>query len=462
MKRSKTIIFLILSFALTLRILALVKDYNNLDFDGSFFQQGEIASNILAGEGMTLSSEHLDRILAVGRSQHRMVDFQDFPPIRGEEVHADFNNEPGYGIFLAVIWKITGSERWIYPRIIQILIDVLMCYLIFIVGSQLFNTRVGIVAAGFYAVFIPQIEMTIRPYRDAWVTYLFVTSLWYMLEMRRHGGRIWKKYLGTMGLGLLAAAVCWMRSTVLLYPIALSAGLFFLSSKKEWWKLSATLLIIFAMAYAPFLYRSNRDFGKPMATRGAFWHSFWGGIGQFENPYGVEEDDQKIFEFAKSINPQVQFDSPEYEQVLKKEAFELLQNHAFFYVTTIVRRSIVIAFPRIGRTLLMRAPPGSEQIGTLNHLGYFGEIALMLVDLAIGILFVVGIWITRKKIAAFVVVILPFLYTLATLAPFYVTGRNIANSYCSEVIFASLGLIFVIEKTGLLDRFQCWYPPASA
>lgn len=462
MKRAKFTLFLILFLAFIFRITALIKDYNNLDFDGSFFQQGEIASNILAGEGMALSSTHLDRILLLSRSQHRMVDFQDVPPVEGEEVHADFNNEPGYGMFLAVVWEITGSERWIYPRIIQVLIDVLMCYLIFIVGSRLFNAGVGLVASLFYAAFIPQIEMTIRPYRDVWVTYLFVTSLWYMLEMKRSGGRPWKKYLITMGVGLLAAAVCWMRSTVLLYPIALVGGLLFFSPKKEWWKISVTLLVIFAIAYAPFLYRSNEDFGKPMATRGAFWHSFWGGIGQFKNPYGVVENDQKIFEFAKSIDPQIQFDSPEYEQVLKKEAFELFRDHPFFYMTTVLRRGIVIAFPRIGRALLMRAPPQAEQIGALNRLGYFGEIALMLVDLGIGALFILGMWIKRKELSTLVVVVLPFLYTLVTLAPFYVTGRNIANSYCSEIIFASLGFMFVIQRIGWIGRLVQKNPEISS
>ncbi len=448
MRRTKIVLFLILCLALAIRIAVLARDYNNLDFDGSFFQQGEIASNILAGNGMTLSTAHLDRILSLSRSQHRMMDFQDVPPIKGEEVHADFNNEPGYGIFLAAIWKITGSERWIYPRLIQIFIDVLMCYLIFIVGSQLFNARVGIVASLFYALFVPQIEMAIRPYRDAWVTYLFVTSMWYMLEMKHGGAKPWKKHLYTAGLGLLAAAVCWMRSTVLLYPVALCVALYFLSSRREWWKLSATLIVIFALAYAPFIYRSNQNFGKPMATRGAFWHSFWGGIGQFNNPYRVVENDQKIFEFAKSLDPQVQFDSPGYEQVLKTKAFELFRDHPFFYMSTVVRRAIVIAFPRIGRGLLMRSPPQAERIGALNRLGHLGEMVLMLADLGIGVLFVIGIWVTRKKVSTLVAVILPFLYTLVTLAPFYVTGRNIANSYCSEIVLASLGLLFIIERIG--------------
>ncbi|MFZ1080501.1 MAG: glycosyltransferase family 39 protein [Candidatus Kryptoniota bacterium] len=452
MKRPTLVLFLILLLAFLVRVTMLIVNYNNLDFDGSFYEQGEIASNIIAGKGMTLSTIHLERILTLSRSRHKMLDFQDVPPIAGEDVHADFNNEPGYGIFLAALWEITGSERWIYPRIIQILIDVLMCYIIFVVASQLFSTKVGIAASLFYAIFIPQIEMTIRPYRDVWVTYLFVVSIWYMLTMKRSSSKPWKLYFETASVGLFAATVCWMRSTVLIYPLALAGGLFLITQKRQWWRFSAVLLIVFVIAYAPFVYRSNETFGKPMATRGAFWHSFWGGIGQFKNPYGVVEDDKKIFDFAKSIDPQVEFDTPEYEQVLKKKAFELLRDHPLFYVATVVRRAVVIAFPRFGRALLMQKTPQVERIGALNQVGHLGETALMLVDFGIGALFVVGVWIQKKKVESLVIVVLPFLYTLVTLAPFYVTGRNIANSYCSEIIVASVGLVFVAEKIGLLHK----------
>jgi hypothetical protein len=451
MKSSRIPLLSILFLALAVRLIALRINYNNLDFAESFFQQGETAHNILAGRSITQSTEHLSKALELSHSQHRLVDFEDVPSSAIETVHADYNNEPGYGIFLAMLWKITSSERWIYPRLLQILIDVIMCYIMFLVPSQLFSRQVGYCSAAFYAVFIPQIEMAIRPYRDAWVSFLFIVSLLYLFSIKKNETPFSRKILLTICMGVFIAVVCWMRSTVLLYTIALVAGMYFLIPKRQWVQLSMVLILAFGAVYAPFILRSQKDFDKPMATRGAFWHSFWGGIGQFPNPYGVVEDDVKIYEFGKSLDSTITFNSDSYEQVLKKKAMELLREHPFFYATTIVRRGAVVIFPRLGREVFFQRQLNEGKTGAMNQTGAAGKWLLIVIDGCLGALFLYGVWLKRSEFSTLAILIIPFVYTIATLSPFYVTGRNIANAYCSEIIFASAGLVFIVQHT---FRFQ--------
>lgn len=454
MKSSRITLFSILLLALAIRLIALWVNYNNLDFADSFFQQGETAHNILAGRGITQSTEHLSKVLELSHSQHRLADFEDVPSSAMEDVHADYNNEPGYGIFLAILWKITSSERWIYPRLVQILIDVVMCYIMFLVPSQLFSRATGYCSAAFYAFFIPQIEMAIRPYRDAWVSFLFIASLLYLFSIKRDDVAFSRKIVFTICMGVFTAVVCWMRSTVLLYTIALVAGMYFLVPRRQWVQLSMVLILAFGVVYTPFVLRSQKDFDKPMATRGAFWHSFWGGIGQFPNPYGVVEDDVKIYEFGKSLDSTITFNSDSYERVLKKKAMEMLREHPFFYVTTIIRRAVVITFPRLGRELFVQEQLGKIRTGAINQTGTAGKWLFIVIDACLGTLFLYGMWLHRSKFSTLAILLIPFLYTLATLSPFYVTGRNIANAYCSEIVLASVGFVFLVQQKFFLFRSE--------
>ena len=436
----------VLAAALLLRIAALLLNYNNLDFAGSLYQQGETARNILAGRGITQNSDYLAHVLERANAEHRLIDFEDILPPQQESVRPDYNNEPGYGIFLSALWRVTGSERWIYPRVLQGLVDVAMCWIMFLVGSRLFSVRVGLLSSAFYAVFVPEIEMAIRPYRDVWVTFLFVVSIWYLTSVTGKETSLRKQLVASAGIGVFAAAVCWMRSTVLVYPLAIIAVLWVILPRRDALRLAAVLVVTFGVVYAPFFLRSEEDFGKPMVTRGAFWHSFWGGIGQFPNPYGVVEDDRKIYQFGKSLDPNAAFNTDAYEQALKKKAFEMLREHPVFYASTVVRRALVIAFPRLGRALFFQEPPQEAKTGLLNQLGRMGKWGLVGVDAGLGLLFLCGIYVHRKRPASLLIVLLPFLYTLVTLAPFYVTGRNIANAYCSEMILASAGFALLAGK----------------
>jgi hypothetical protein len=82
--------------------------------------------------------------------------------------------------------------------------------------------------------------------------------------------------------------------------------------------------------------------------------------------------------------------------------------------------------------------------GTLNR--SFNEVLLIAADIFLGGLFLWGLWQIRGNIKRLAVLVHPYFFTLATLAPFYVVGRNIANIYFVVLILASYAIVNLIEK----------------
>lgn len=444
-RRITTPLLLVLVLAAAFRFGFLYKNWNNLDFAPVSLMHAEVARNILNGHWFQIDQQHLQYTLSECRSRGALIDPSEFPAPANEQLTPLFEEEPGYGLLLAGVWKLTGSHRWWPIRVLQILIDLVMCWLVYQIGRKMFSERAGILASLIYACFIPGIELVVRPHRDIWVTFLFIFTVYQLIALR--GGR--KPLLRILSIGITTGIVAWMRSTVLLYVIFMVPLLFVVRPWREALRFSAVLLAAFTLTFSPLIIRNYVVFDRFMATRGVFWHSFWAGIGQMPNPYNLQDDDETIVRFAQSLDSTAQRQTIAYEQVLKAEAYKFVGEHPVWYVTSIARRAIVFVAPKIGREIFFQPLLPKHVTGTLNL--SVSKIALLAVDVLLTCLFFAGIWLTRSRWKDLLVVGYPYLYTLATLAPFYLVGRNIMNVYFVVLLLASVAL------TSLWDRFR----PAS-
>ena len=409
----------------------------------------EVARNILNGNWFQINQQHLQSTLAECRARGELIDPSEFPAPANEHLTPLFEEEPGYGLLLAGVWKLTGSYRWWPVRVLQILIDLVMCWLVYQVGRKIFHERAGVLASVMYACFIPGIELVVRPHRDIWVTFLFIFTVYQLIALRDSR----KAWLQILSIGIATGIVAWMRSTVLLYVIPMVPLLFVIRPKRDAFRFSAILIAAFALTFSPLIIRNYVVFDKFMATRGVFWHSFWAGVGQMPNPYTLQDDDETIVRFAQSLDSTAERQTIAYEQVLKAEAYKFVREHPLWYATSIVRRAIVFVAPKIGREIFFQPLLPKHLTGTLNV--SVSKIALLASDLLLTGLFLVGVWLTRSRWRDLLVVGYPYLYTLATLAPFYLVGRNIMNVYFVVMIFASVAL------SSLWDRFRPASPTAS-
>jgi 4-amino-4-deoxy-L-arabinose transferase-like glycosyltransferase len=440
MTRAPRILLAILALALVVRTGFLYRNWNNLDFAGSYLMHAEVARNILNGHWLQIDQAYLQLYVNDCYSQGKNIDPEDYPPPSQEHLVPLYNEEGGYGILLAVIWKITGSHRLWYVRVLQVLLDVVMCWLLYLIGKNTFGARAGLIAAFAYACFIPGIELAVRPHRDIWVTFLFIFAV-YQLTSPSTTGTFWRR---AILIGIATGIVAWMRSTVLLFALLMVPLIFITQPAKEALRFSALLLVGFVLTFSPLIVRNYLVFDKFMATRGVFWHSFWAGVGQTPNPYNVRDDDETIIRFAKTLDSTAQYETDHYEQVLRREAVTLIKDHTLWYVGSVVKRTAVFVFPKIGRELFFQPQLPQHISGTMNV--SFGKVFLLVVDGLLTGLFLAGLWITRKRWKALLVICFPYYYTLLSLAPFYLTGRNIMNVYFVVLLLASVTIAHVWSR----------------
>lgn len=438
-------ILAILLLTLLVRCGFLYKNWDNLDLASSFLLHAEVARNILNNHWFEKNQSYLNAYIRACYDQQKLLDPADFPPPQTEALAPLYNDEGGYGLLLAALWRLFGTHRWWYIRVLQILLDVLMCWLVYRIGRQAFHERAGIVAALLYALFLPAVELAVRPHRDIWVTFLYITATYLLVRNREVRTPLWQFAV----LGAAAALVAWMRSTVVPFTLVLGVLFFTFKPPKEAVRCAAAMMISFLVLFSPLVIRNYVVFDKFMVTRGAFWHSFWAGVGQMPNPYGLHEDDEEIARFASKLDSSAKFETERYEQVLKEEAMEFLSSNPLWYAGSVLKRAGVIVFPKVGRALFFQETPTQHVSGTHNRL--LSQWVLLGADVFLGGLFLWGLWRERNHWKKLLVTVTPYLYTLVTLAPFYVAGRNIANSYYVILLFSAYSLVLIWDK--LKPRF---------
>ena len=69
-----------------------------------------------------------------------------------------------------------------------------------------------------------------------------------------------------------------------------------------------------------------------------FWQSVWVGLGQFENPHGYKWSDYESLKFAVSKDPDVIFNSAEFETILRTHVISTLKTDPLFFVSTYVKK----------------------------------------------------------------------------------------------------------------------------
>jgi len=438
----------ILMVGLVVRLAFLARNWNNLEFDASFLLHAEVARGITNGNWFEVNQQYLESYVLQCRAEKRLIDPEDFPPPATEHLVPLYNDEGGYGMLLAATWKVFGAKRWWYIRVIQIVLDVVMCWMVFEVGRKAFSRTSGIIAGGLYAVFIPGIEMAVRPHRDIWVTFLFITSVYLLVR-----GGISSPPQARLPLAryaLLAGAagvVTWMRSTPVLFIPFLIVILALTTSWREAVRGGVVMAAVFSVLLAPLVIRNYSVFGKFMATRGSMWHSFWAGVGQMPNPYGLIDDDDAVVRFTHSIDSTVVYQTDAYELTLRRQAMELLRDRPIWYATTVVRRATLFVFPKLGRAVFFQPVPEEHKAGIINK--SLAPAIPIVADVLLGGFFLAGLWMGRRRWKLLLLTGSPYFYTAITLAPIYITGRNIANVYYFVFLVGASAVEHILP-----DRFR--------
>ncbi|HPP12222.1 MAG TPA: glycosyltransferase family 39 protein, partial [bacterium] len=130
-----------------------------------------------------------------------------------------FYMAPFYPYFLALLLTLTG-ENLVAVLALQLLLDVLVCFLLFLIGCQIADERTGLIAAGlacFYRTFIVYSGTVLS---DGIITLLYTVFIaMALLAQEKH--KFWPKMAAGVTLGLAALA----KPTIALFLPFLFLGL---------------------------------------------------------------------------------------------------------------------------------------------------------------------------------------------------------------------------------------------
>lgn len=167
---------------------------------------------------------------------------------------------PLYPMFLAMVFKVFGYgfAGLQAVRVIQALISCITIVYIFLMASDLFDKKAGIISAFLMAFYLPNITTSGYFLTETVFTALLCALIHYSLKVSKKP--VLYKF---MLLGVLWAAATLCRPTILFYPLFFFLYLFLYHriSLNKILKWSMSMMAVFALIMSPWWLRNYREYG---------------------------------------------------------------------------------------------------------------------------------------------------------------------------------------------------------
>ena len=109
-RRAPVLLFLL---ALAVRLPMLFTQHDDYASGGITTAMGLVARNVLAGRGLveTTGPEEILGLYDRQQAEQRLIDIAEFPDPPDPPTKPLIQRMPGYPLFLAAVWRITGRQR---------------------------------------------------------------------------------------------------------------------------------------------------------------------------------------------------------------------------------------------------------------------------------------------------------------------------------------------------------------
>lgn len=395
-------------------------------------------------------------------------------------------------IYLFVLaQKIFGRVSYLHIQILNLAIDALMVLPVVSIARRIAGPGAAIAAGIAYALFLPEIQVAAAPDYNSWLTYSLIVMTWismkvFVLPFGFFSARLWLLIGGLIVANVVANE---FRSISILFAVAAAGWLGFVSMIERrsltlpawrWQQIAALLLAgtvtIFAAAETNNLVR-----GEFSPVRSSFGHSFWSGVGQFANPYGLIEDDGVVAEFYKRETGRTDSRNTtgvKYNAWLTKRAFKFIEEYPGLYASMVVRRALKIIFPNMAFTAVAdlpsftRLPDQKRLIKRRKELvakygwaswNTFSELISISPEYVLSLIFRV-ILLLALPVGIFAALVmapskpralmacLPLAYIIITLSGYYVTPVVITTANSATLPVAAAGWFLVLSR--LMRHFR--------
>jgi hypothetical protein len=203
---------------------------------------------------------------------------------------------PGYPLWLAFIYRVTGARSPLVVQRVQWVLDAFSVLLIVGAGVTAFGWRTGLWAGWITALWpLPALYAAV-PLADSPTSWIVVGGAWMLLLAAKRKSLAW-----ALGAGALVGASCWLRANAMLLAgfWALALLLFVRASWQRRVLLSAVLSLGAALLIAPIVVRNVITFKAFVPTGLGVGTNLWEGIGETERgsrEFGATAHDSETVE----------------------------------------------------------------------------------------------------------------------------------------------------------------------
>lgn len=443
-ERKKLVLIFLLALCVRFALLGLL--HHTYFFSGITVGEGDLAHHLSTGKGFVINKEFVNIVASRQNQTQRLWDYEDFKRPEEEKLVPYWHSLPGYAGLLAITYRIFGHERYIYLQILQAIADSFLVFFIYWIAAWFFNPGVGLFSALLFALWIPEARLSVAALHDALMTSVLVLAAFF-----------WIKYVATnskwfaLALAAILGLGCFVRSDYIFLPVFFGMALYLYKGDfKKSLMFTVTGLAVIFVVLSPWGIRNYRLFGRFQVTRAVLWQSVWEGFGEFANPFGAVLDDGVTFSQIKKEFPDVEYDSPQYQEILKKKVVKGLKSHPMWYIGMLPKR--------LGNMLLLRNvndwgfPVNPKlsfrkvKLPLLVYLKYMAKkhpiqliyrIVPRVLELLLFLLALIGLWVYRKEWRKIMLVFCIPVYAILSHLPIYWEPRYILSAQFPYLILCA-------------------------
>lgn len=255
---------------------------------------------------------------------------------------------PGYPLWLALIYKLSGARSPAIVQNVQWILDSFAVLLIVGIGVTAFGWRVGLWAGVIAALWPLLAAYGAVPLADAPTSWLVLAATWMLLLAAKRQSTGW-----ALGAGALLGASCWLRANALLLVFfwALALLLLIRTSWRRRAVLSATLVLAAVFVIAPVMVRNMIAFHAFVPTGLGAGTNFLEGIGETERgakEFGAPSSDAELLEQERAeLRPAVDVpftlyypDGIRRDRERTRKATAIIVRHPFWYAGSVITRMV--------------------------------------------------------------------------------------------------------------------------
>jgi 4-amino-4-deoxy-L-arabinose transferase-like glycosyltransferase len=257
---------------------------------------------------------------------------------------------PGYPLWLALVYKLSGSRSPTSVQNVQWVLDALSVLLVVGVGVTAFNWRVGLWAGGIAAVWPLLASYGALPLADAPTSWIIVGATWmFLLAAKR------KSFAWALGAGVMVGLSCWFRANAMF--LGFVWGIAILCFVRASWRrrlwLSAGIVLASVLLIAPIMVRNAITFHAFVPAGLGAGTNLLEGMGETERgnqEFGLPGSDHDLLEqerTAANVPTEAAFelyypDGIQRDRARTRRALQIIKQHPFWYAGTVARRMTAV------------------------------------------------------------------------------------------------------------------------